>query len=137
MPLTKYFIRNKNRTNILFVSTLLPYLLLCLTLGGFHNSFLNTQHCNHRQHPIAHNTIDTSHTSHIEVSENGYQHDSETCQICQWLKTPSTSVQFLSLNTPCECTYINLVYYSDPTLPSLPIHNFTIRPPPSFSCFSA
>lgn len=137
MPLTKYFIKNKRLTNILFVSAILPYLVLCLILGGIHNSFLNTQYCNHKQHPIAHNAIDTSYTSHLEVSENGYQHDSETCQICQWLKTPSTSVQFLSLNIQRECIHIRLVYYSDPTIPSLPIHKFTIRPPPSISCLFA
>ena len=131
MPLKNYFIRNKNLANILFVSTLIPYLLLCLTLGGFHTNLFNTQDCHHGQRFALHETINTS---HIETSEDVYQHDSETCQICQWLKTPSTSVQFLSLDIQCECTYISLVYYSDPILPSLPIHNFTIRPPPAFSC---
>lgn len=137
MPLMKYFIRNKNRTNILFVSILLPYLLLCLTLGGFHNSFLNTQHCNHKQHPVARKTIDTSHTSHIEVSRNGYQHDSETCQICQWLKTPSSAVQFLTVDKQFDFVCVNSPRNFNPILPSLSIHKFTIRPPPSSSCFSA
>lgn len=137
MPLTKYFIKNNRRTNILFVSTLLPYLLLCLTLGGFHNSFLNTHHCNHRNHPIANNTIGTSYTSPIEVPENGSQHDSETCQICQWLKTPSTVVQFLTLDTHFDSVCISSPQNSSPILPSLSIHKFTIRPPPAFTCFFA
>lgn len=137
MPLTKYIIKNKRITNILFVSTLLPYLLLCLTLGGFHNSLLNTKHCNHRQHPIARKNIDTSHTSHIEVSEKGYQHDSETCQICQWLKTPSSAVQFLTLNLQFDFVYVSSPRNFNPILPSLSIHKFTIRPPPFSSCFSA
>jgi hypothetical protein len=131
MPLKNYFIKNKNLANVLFVSTLIPYLLLCLTLGGFHTNLFNTRECHHGQHFAAHETINTS---HIKTSEDVYQHNSETCQICQWLKTPSTAVQFLSLDTQCECVHINFVYYSNPPLSSLPIHNFTIRPPPTFSC---
>lgn len=136
MPSTTYnIIKNKRITNILFVSTILPYLLLCLTLGGFHNSFLNTQHCNHRQHPLSQKAIDTSYTSHIEVSENGYQHNAETCQICQWLKTPSTVVQFLTLDTQFDFVCVNAVCHSNSAFPHLSIGKFTIRPPP-FSCFS-
>lgn len=133
MPLMKYFIGNKDRTNILLVSMLFPYLLLCLTFGGFHNSFLNTQHCNHKQQLTIWKTIDTSHASRIEISEEGYQHDSETCQICQWLKMPSTVAQFLLFYAQYDFAFVSHPQNSNPILPPLSILDFNIRPPPFFA----
>lgn len=123
-----YFIRNKNLANTI----LLPYLFLCLTMGGFHDGIFTAKHCNHAQQSVDHHTIGDL---QIGVLENIYQHNSETCQICQWLKTPSTLVQFLLLDTSSDCVCNSFVYYFDPIIPCLSIHKFTIRPPPSFSCF--
>ena len=129
MPIT-FSMKNKNLVNKLFASILTPYLLLCLTVGGFHDSIFSVRHCNHTQESVSHST-----EQQIRVSGNPSQHNSETCQICQWLKTPSNLKQFLLHDMRFDCIYINLVCYSNPILPSLFIQRFTIRPPPAFSCF--
>lgn len=131
MPL-KYFTKNKNLANILFVSILLPYLLLCLTMGGFHDSIFNTKHSNHTHQFSSQNSANIT---EIGVLESASQHDSETCQICQWLKTLSTVIQFLLPDPQFDYICNNFVYYSNPVLPSLSIQKFTIRPPPSFPLF--
>lgn len=128
----KYFIKDKNIKNTIFVFILLPYLVLCLTVGGFHNGFPFSRQCNHVQQLASHKTD----YAQIATFKNISQHDSETCQICQWLKTPSTLIPFLLLDTDFEFVCINLVRYSNPIFSLLSIHKFTIRPPPSFSCFS-
>jgi len=129
MPIT-FSMKNKNLVNKLFASILTPYLLLCLTVGGFHDSIFSVRHCNHTQESVSHST-----EQQIRISGNPSQHNSETCQICQWLKTPSNLRQFLLHDMRFDCVYINLVCYSNPILPSLFIQRFTIRPPPAFSCF--
>ena len=132
MPIIQ-FIRKKSLANNLFASIFIPYLLLCLTMGGFHDSIFSVRHCNHTQKSLSHSTDDQQ----IRISENSSQHNAETCQICQWLKTPSNLKQFLLHNMRFDCVYINLACHSNPILPSLFIQKFTIRPPPAFSCFSA
>ena len=129
MPIIQ-FIRKKSLSNTLFASLFIPYLLLCLTVGGFHDSIFSGRHCNHTQESVSHST-----EQQIRISGNPSQHNSETCQICQWLKTPSNLRQFLLHDMRFDCVYINLVCYSNPILPSLFIQRFTIRPPPAFSCF--
>src|SRR3990170_5297792 len=129
MPIT-FSMKNKNLVNKLFASILTPYLLLCLTVGGFHDSIFSVRHCNHTQESVSHST-----EQQISVSGNPSQHNSETCQICQWLKTPSNLKQFLLHDMRFDCIYINLVCHSNPILPSIFIQRFTIRPPPAFSCF--
>jgi len=129
MPIIQ-FIRKKSLSNTLFASLFIPYLLLCLTVGGFHDSIFSVRHCNHTQESVSHST-----EQQIRISGNPSQHNSETCQICQWLKTPSNLRQFLLHDMRFDCVYINLVCYSNPILPSLFIQRFTIRPPPAFSCF--
>ena len=129
MPIIQ-FIRKKSLSNTLFASLFIPYLLLCLTVGGFHDSIFSVRHCNHTQESVSHST-----EQQIRISGNPSQHNSETCQICQWLKTPSSLRQFLLHDMRFDCVYINLVCYSNPILPSLFIQRFTIRPPPAFSCF--
>jgi len=128
MPIT-FSMKNKNLVNKLFASILTPYLLLCLTVGGFHDSIFSVRHCNHTQESVSHST-----EQQIRVSGNPSQHNSETCQICQWLKTPSNLKQFLLHDMRFDCVYVSLACHSNPILPSLFIHKFTIRPPPAFSC---
>ena len=130
MPIIQ-FIRKKSLANKLFVSIFIPYLLLCLTMGGLHDSIFSVPHCNHTQESLSHSADDQQ----IRVSGNSSQHNTESCQICQWLKTPSNLRQFLLHDMRFDCIYINLVYHSNPILPSIFIQRFTIRPPPSFSCF--
>jgi hypothetical protein len=130
MPIT-FSVKNKNLANTLFAFIFIPYLLLCLTVGGFHDSIFSVRHCNHTQESLSHSTDDQQ----IRISENSSQHNAETCQICQWLKTPSNLKQFLLHDMRFDCIYINLVCHSNPILPSLFIQKFTIRPPPALSCF--
>jgi len=130
MPIIQ-FIRKKSLANKLFVSIFIPYLLLCLTMGGLHDSIFSVPHCNHTQESLSHSADDQQ----IRVSGNSSQHNTESCQICQWLKTPSNLRQFLLHDMRFDCIYINLVCHSNPILPSIFIQRFTIRPPPSFSCF--
>lgn len=130
MP-ANYLFGNKNLLNTLFVSIFIPYLLLCLTMGGFHDSIFSARHCNHAQLSVANNTDDLQ----IGVLENVSKHNAETCQICQWLKTPSNLIQLLLQDMQFGCIDTKFVCHSNPVLPSLSIQRFTIRPPPSFSCF--
>ncbi len=129
MPLN-HFIRNNYLKKKLFAFILLPYLLLCLTIGGFHESIFNSSHGDHSQQLASRNTDNLP----IGILKDSNRHSSETCQICQWLKTPSSLIQFLSLDTHFTCICNSLVCYSNPVLPLLSIHKFTIRPPPFFSC---
>src|SRR3989337_4498682 len=129
MPIT-FSVKNKNLANTLFASIFIPYLLLCLTMGGFHDSIFSVPHCNHTQESLSHSADDQQ----IRVSGNSSQHNTESCQICQWLKTPSNLRQFLLHDMRFDCIYINLVCHSNPVFPSLFIQKFTIRPPPAFAC---
>lgn len=125
-----YFNKRRNLANTIFISILIPYLLLCLTMGGFHNSIFSSHHCDHTEHLVS-NGPDNH---HIVDKKDTSQHNAETCQICQWLKTPSTSMHFLLSNTQSDFIYTRVIYYSNHVFPSLSIQKFTIRPPPSFFC---
>ncbi len=127
------FIRDKKLTNTLFVCIFLPYLVFCLTVGGIHDVFFKTPNCNHALTSVFHDC----NVPQVKTIEDISHHNPETCQICQWLKTPSTTIQFLSLDTHFNCVYTHYFCYSNTVTPSLSIHKFTIRPPPSFSHFSA
>lgn len=130
--LLKYRIRNKNLLNILFASLFLPYFLLCLTVGGFHGGVFNEKQCSHTKQ-LQHQN---NHDHQIGILGDVSQHHSETCQICQWLKTPSITAQFLTVDAHFDFVYISSPRDSNPILPSLSIHKFTIRPPP-YPCFPA
>jgi hypothetical protein len=135
MPL-KQFNRKKDIYHILFVSFLIPYLLLCLTLGGFHDG-IGASHCNHGQQSGCHDYHDNACFQPVGNLDDVSQHNSETCQICQWLKTPSAIVQLLTTDAQFDFACASPPQNSNPVLPSLSIHKFTIRPPPSSSCLSA
>lgn len=132
--LLKYFNKKKKLSDILFVSFLLPYFLLCITIGGLHEGIFNDKHCSHAQQSGSKSpgtTVDLQDGILKDVT----QHDSETCQICQWLKTPSTSLQLLLHDSHFDCICVKPVCPSNPVIPSLSIHKFTIRPPPSIPGF--
>ena len=135
--LLKQFNKKKDIHNTLFVSLLISYLLLCLTLGGFHEGIFSTNHCDHGLQSVSHNNHHNADSLLVGISDDVSRHDAETCQICQWLKTPSTVVQFLTLDTQFDLVCISSPRNSNPILPSLSIHKFTIRPPPVSSCFFA
>lgn len=129
----KYFNRKKKVSDILFVSFFLPYFLLCITLGEVHEG---NKHCTH-VNQTGTQSQNCPDGLQVEVVNDSSKHDTETCQICQWLKTPSTPGQMLSDNTLSDCVCIRPSCYSNPLIPPLSIHRFTIRPPPSFPFLSA
>jgi len=129
----RYISRNKKLTHIPFLAFVIPYLLLTLTVGGFHNGSIEISDCNHSQTLVSDETANAQ----IKHQEKTGQHDSETCQICHWLKSPSVVIQFLPVHTQFDFVCISFPRNSNPILSSLSIHRFTIRPPPFFSCFSA
>lgn len=134
--LLQFLNERKKLPNILFVSFILPYFLLCITLGGFHEGIFNHKHCTHVNQTET-ESRNCPNGLQAGVVNDPSKHDTETCQICQWLKTPSTTGQMLADNTPFDCIYIRPARYSNPLISPLSIHRFTIRPPPFFSCFSA
>ena len=121
----KHLIDNKNSTNLVFVLILLPYFILCLTIGGAHESIFDTRHCNNPRQ-----VCNNSDGLHICAGENKEIHNAETCQICKWLKTPSTQIKLQSTKAYFDWINDNVICYSNPELASLSIHKFTIRPPP-------
>ena len=132
--LLKYFNKKKKVSDILFVSFLLPYFLLCITIGGLHEGIFTDKHCNHAQQSGS-KSPGTTDDLQEGILKDASQHDSETCQICQWLKTPSTSLQLLIHDSHFDCICVKHVCSSNPVIPSLSIHKFTIRPPPSIPGF--
>jgi len=135
MASLKNFIKNKVFTSPVVVFVLIPYLFLCLTLGGFHENIFNGEHCGHifQSGSKPHNAPDDL---SISIAQDSPQHDATTCQICQWLKTPSTPGRIFFDNTPFGYVTVRSVCYSNPILPLLPLRKFTIRPPPSSCLFS-
>lgn len=130
--IVKNFFRNKKIANGFFVTVLLPYILLCLTMGGFHNGINNTKHCGGVPFAEFNNTSNEEINAPVFVS----YHDSESCQICQWLKTHSIPMRFLLPESRPEYLYSRDVSYSNPDLSSFFTHKFAIRPPPYFFCIS-
>lgn len=131
------FNRKKNVGNIFFVSLLVPYILLCLTMGGFHGGVFSSNHCNHELKNGSYGNHDNNGCQLIGTRDDITQHDSETCQICQWLKTPSASVPFLTVDAHFDFVCVSSPRDFNTILPSLSIHKYTIRPPPASSSISA
>ena len=122
--------QNKKFINTSVLTFLIPYLLLTLTVGGFHNGSFGASECEHTQDHVVEETTGTQ----IKHQEDAGQHNPETCQICQWLKTSSLTCQFLTFETFAGITSI----ISAPThsvLTSTTIHKLTIRPPPNSPVF--
>ncbi|HJW86494.1 MAG TPA: hypothetical protein VJ440_07670 [Candidatus Brocadiaceae bacterium] len=130
MALLKNLIKNKGFTSPVVVFLLLPYLFLCLTLGGLHENIINGKHCGHSLQPVS-----APHDAPVALSgsmvQDSSRHDAATCQVCQWLKTPSTPGQIFLDNTHFDYVIVRPVCYSNPIIPTLPLRKFTIRPPPS------
>lgn len=127
----QHSLQNKKFINIAVLTFLIPYLLLTLTVGGFHNGSFGASDCGHNTQ--AHVVEETT-GAQIKHQKDAGQHNPETCQICQWLKTSSLTRQFLTFETFAGITYT----FSAPThsvLSSATIHKLTIRPPPNNPVF--
>lgn len=129
----KQFNRKKDIGSIFLVSFLVPYLLLCLTMGGFHGGVFNSNHCNHELQNGSHGNYDNK---QIGTRDDVTPHDSETCQVCQWLKTPSSVAPLLTIDAQFDFVCVSSLRDFNLILSSLSIHKFTIRPPPASSRFS-
>ncbi|WP_347274239.1 hypothetical protein [Candidatus Kuenenia sp.] len=122
----RYSPQNKKFTNIAVLTFLIPYLLLTLTVGGFHNGSFGASECEHTQPHVVEETTGAQ----IKHHEDARQHNPETCQICQWLKTSSLTCQFLTFETFAGITStISAPTYAVISLTT--IHKLTIRPPPN------
>lgn len=135
MSLLKNLIINKGFTSPAVAFLLLPYLFLCFALGGLHENIFNGTHCGH-----SFQAVSTAHDETVALSGNmaqdSSQHDAATCQVCQWLKTPSTPGQIFLDDTHFDYVIVRPVRYSNPVIPALPLRKFTIRPPPSPCLFT-
>jgi len=120
--------KNKKLTDILLTTLLIPYLLLVITMGGFHD-IITAKECEHIN-------FKSGNEFNIQIQDRKIidQHDSDSCQICQWLKTSPTSTCFPSFETKLGCAVYTSALLACPFLPTLSIDKYTIRPPPSFSC---
>lgn len=105
------------------------YLLLCLTLGGFHDCGCNAGQGNHAHHVVCENNG----VAQLGISDDDLWHDSETCQMCQWLKDPSSAAPSVFWNTYFVFKGNCIVNFSTPVLTFFPVYKFTIRPPPLIS----
>jgi len=132
--LLRNLIKNKGFTSPVVVFVLMPYLFLCLTLGGFHENIFNGKHCDYTCQSGS-MPLNAPDDLSITVAQDSPQHDSASCQICHWLKTPSTPGQIFLDNTPLDYVIVRVVCYSNPIIPFLPLRKFTIRPPPSSCLF--
>lgn len=132
MALLKNLIKNKGFTSPAVVFLLLPYLFLCFALGGLHENIFNGTHCEH-----SFQAVSTAHDDAVaNMAQDSSRHDAATCQVCQWLKTPSTSGQIFHDDTHIDYVIVRPVLYSNPAIPTLPLRKFTIRPPPSPCLFT-
>jgi len=90
----------KQRSKKLSVLVLVPYIILCITAGGFHAFDKNAYH--------DHNTANNHHSENISSVTNktsgnsptlcDNDHSEDNCIICKWLKHTPKKIQ-LALNT--------------------------------------
>lgn len=105
------------------------YLLLCLTMGGFHDCACNAGQGNYARQVVCENND----VAQLGISDDGLCRDSEMCQMCQWLKDSSSAAPSVLWNTYFIFKGNSLVSFSTPVLSFFPIYKFTIRPPPPVS----
>jgi len=90
----------KQRSKKLSVLVLVPYIILCITAGGFHAFDKNAYHVhdpanNHHSENIS---SDTNKTSDNAPTLCYNDHSEDNCIICKWLKHTKKKTQ-LALNT--------------------------------------
>jgi hypothetical protein len=125
--LLRDFFRKKILTNRWFIGILLPYLLWCLTVGGFQDSCCHNDHGNYVQQLVSDNTNDIQ----VGVLDDFLRYDSETCQICEWLKDSPALPEFVILNIHADfiCNSLKDII-PNPVFSYFSTRKFTIRPPP-------
>ena len=127
--LPSIFLRRNTLINRRLSIGIVFYLLLCLTMGGFHDCACNAGQGNQAHHVVYESNDDAQ----LGISDNDLCRDSEMCQICQWLKDPSSAAPSVLWKTYFVFKDNCLVSFSTSVFPFLPICKFTIRPPPPIS----
>lgn len=88
---------SKKRFKRLSILVLVPYVILCITAGGFH-AFDESAYHNHTDNHHSENTActinDVGNTAPILCDND---HNEENCIICKWLKSSPKKIQ-LSLD---------------------------------------
>jgi len=93
-----YSFNSKQRFKKLSILVLVPYIILCITAGGFH-AFDETAYHNHTDNHHSENTVsvinDNGNSTPILC---GNDHNEDNCIICKWLKNTPKKIQ-LSLDS--------------------------------------
>ena len=94
-----YPFRLKQKSKKLSILLLVPYIILCITAGGFHAFDKNAYHDHdpanyYHSENISSDTNKTSDNTHTLCYND---HSEDNCIICKWLKSTPKKIQ-LSLN---------------------------------------
>ncbi len=93
-----YSFNSKQRFRKLSILVLVPYIILCITAGGFH-AFDESAYHHHTDNYHSENTVSDINDSGNSTPILCYNdHNEDNCIICKWLKSTSRKIQ-LSLNT--------------------------------------
>ena len=93
-----YSFNSKQRSKILSILVLVPYIVLCITAGGFH-AFDESAYHNHTDNYHSENTVSVINDNDNSTPILCYNdHNEDNCIICKWLKSSPKKIQ-LSLNT--------------------------------------
>ncbi len=88
-----YSSNSKKRFKILSILVLVPYIILCISAGGFH-AFDESAYHNHTDNYHSENTVsvinDSGNSTPI-ICDN--DHNEDNCIICKWLKSSPKKIQ--------------------------------------------
>ena len=91
---TMYLLKPKQQLKRISLLILVPYVILCITAGGFHAFNEAAFHGHSVEKTHSENTVvnaDTSGNSTLSFCYN--DHNEDTCAICKWLKHAPKRVQ--------------------------------------------
>ncbi len=128
-----YFFRTKQKLKKLSILFLVPYIILCITAGGFHAFDESAFHGHSVEKKYSENTVLNADTADNSAPFFCYNdHNEDDCTICKWLKHAPKKVQ-LSMDvssfipdTSGLCLNKQQAYYF------LNIGKYQSRAPPSF-----
>ena len=91
-----FMLRQKSKK--LSILVLVPYIILCITAGGFHAFDKNAYHDHANNYHSENISSDTNKTSDNTPTLCSNDHSEDNCIICEWLKHTQKKIQ-LTLNT--------------------------------------
>ena len=115
---TMYLLKPKQQLKRISLLILVPYVILCITAGGFHALNEAAFHGHSVEKTHSENTVvnaDTSGNSTLSFCYN--DHNEDTCAICKWLKHAPKRVQLpmdvssFILDTSGLCVNKHQAYY--------------------------